>query len=311
MSLRLMIFTLSLAALCNLAGLSAVSTARDLIVDNVAGSDSQNDRGQIAGPITSGPYRTINRALLAALPGDRIILTKTGEPYRECVSLVGWKHSGSPARPFEIVGNGATLDGSVTPAANRWRYQGNDVWELMHSPAGYGLFAVDGRGLARQPVADGDLSQLSPLTWTRIGPRMYLKTAENLGPADYALTVTEQTTGLTLYDVQHVMIRDLVVRGYRLDGINIHDRCEEIGILDVSCRQNGRAGITVAGASQATIGATLADQNGQAQLRVEGRAIAYLGNVDFAAGMGVATLVEDAGRIEKLAAKGAGVTVGE
>ena len=279
---------------------AGIVDARDLVVDNVAGSDSQNDRGQVYGPITNGPYLTINRALRAAMPGDRIVLTNTGEPYRECVSLVGWKHSGMPGKPFEIVGNGATLDGSAAPADQRWQHVGQDTWELVPSPPGYGLLTMGGKPLEHQTLPEGNLNNLQPLSWTRQGPRIYFRSQPNYGPFQYPLEVSDQTTGLTLYDVHHVVIRDLVVRGYRIDGININDRCAEISVLGVTTRQNGRSGITLAGASDAKIGATLSEQNGESQLRVEGRAVAYLGNVDFVAGKAEETVREGAGRVEKL-----------
>lgn len=275
--------------------------ARDLIVDNLRGSDSQNDRGLIAGPATYGPYRSINRALAGAQTGDRIVLTNTGEPYRESISLNGLRHSGYPGAPFEIIGNGATLDGTVAPGMERWRPVGGDVWQLEPTPPGYGLLVHGGRPLRKiETTAGGDLDGLEPLSWTRVGPLIYFRPEANRGPFDYPLEVTEQTTGITLYDVRDVVIRDLVVRGYRLDGINAHDRVRDATILGVASRQNGRSGITVAGASHVTIGATLCEQNGVAQLRVEGRGVARLGEVDLAEQFAPALLTEDAGQVLEL-----------
>lgn len=284
---------------CLLIGSAA--NARDLVVDNLRGSDSQNDRGLVAGPPTFGPYRTINRALAGAQSGDRIVLTNTEQPYRECISLSGPRHSGSESAPFEIVGNGATLDGTVAPAMNRWRAVGGGVWELTDAPAGHGLLLSGGRPLPRVAVTDGgDVDRLQPLSWMRVGPRIYFRPEAMRGPFDYPLEVTDQTTGITLYDVHNVTIRDLVVRGYRIDGINAHDRALDIVLLSVTSRQNGRSGITVAGASRVTIGATLSEQNGESQLRVEGRGIASLGTVDFAEALAPAIVTEDAGRVIEL-----------
>ncbi|WP_164100930.1 hypothetical protein [Candidatus Laterigemmans baculatus] len=281
--------------------------ARDLIVDNLRGSDSQNDRGFVPGPATFGPYRTINRALAGARSGDRIVLTNTGEPYREMIALNGYRHSGSPGAPFEIVGNGATLDGTVAAGMERWRAVGGGVWQLEPTPPGYPLLSRGGRPLNRvEIIAGGDLQQLQPLSWARAGALIYFRGEPHRGPFDYPLEVTELTTGITLYDVHDVVIRDLVVRGYRLDGINAHDRVRETAIVGVASRHNGRSGITVAGASQVTIGATLCEQNGKAQLRVEGRGVARLGNVDLVAGTdpapfsAPALVTEDAGQALEL-----------
>lgn len=281
--------------------IASAVTARDLVVDNLHGSDAQNDRGLVAGPATYGPYRTINRALVGARSGDRIVLTDTGQPYRECISLSGARHSGSEDTPFEIVGNGATLDGTVAPAMSRWQAVGGGVWELIDAPPGHALLLSPGPGIRRVAPADGgNLDRLEPLSWMRVGPRLYFRPEAMRGPFDYPLEVTDQTTGITLYDVHNVVIRDLVVRGYRIDGINAHDRVRDVVLVNVVSRQNGRSGITVAGASRVTIGATLCEQNGQSQLRVEGRGIASLGVVDFAEESAPSIVTEDAGRVTEL-----------
>lgn len=273
------------------------SDARDLVVDNLRGSDIQNDRGFVADAASYGPYRSIGRALLAVRPGDRIVLTASPEPYRECISLVGPNHSGTPTRPFEIIGNGAVLDGATIPEADAWQHLGRGIWELNHTPPGMGLVIHQSKVLPKIDLsANRDLNRLEPLTWTRHGGAIQVRLDETQSPDRLPLEVTWQTTGITLYDVQHVVIRDLVVRGYRIDGINAHDRCEGITLVNVSSRHNGRSGITVAGASRVAIGATLSEQNGESQLRVEGRGIARLGNVDFPSGPGKDIALFDGGK---------------
>jgi hypothetical protein len=270
--------------------------AKDLVVDNVRGNDSQNDRGLVAGPASFGPYRSINRALAAAFPGDRIILVNTGKPYRECISLVGFDHSGSPSRPFEIVGNNATLDGSRSPSYDDWRPVRDDIWQLITTPPGHGILTLDGNALKNKPLDSGtSLSELEPLSWTRVGPRIYFCCERNRGPFDYSLEVSDQTTGITLYDVSNVVIRDLNVRGYRIDGINAHDRVSGAVLLNVRSFQNGRSGITVAGASEMSIRQTVAEQNGMSQLRVEGRGAARLIDTKLDESLGKAIVKVDAG----------------
>lgn len=279
----------------------ATSDARDLVVDNVRGNDSQNDRGLVAQEASYGPYRTISRALIAARPGDRIVLTDTGIPYRECISLVGPMHSGTPLLPFEIVGNGATLDGSVVPEMQQWEPLGDGLWGLRQNIAGFGLlFSNDGLlGAAAAPM-DGNLETLPSNSWTRVASRLVVRLPSDQSPWDREVGATLHPTGLTLYDVQNVIVKDLVVRGYRLDGINAHDRCSDIKLLNISARENGRSGITVAGASRVEIGATLSELNGASQLRVEGRGIAYLGNVDLAEESERGILTADAGRVIRI-----------
>lgn len=275
-----------------------LALARDLYVDNVRGSDSQNDRGLVSGKPTFGPYRSINRALISAMPGDRIVIKNTGKPYRECISLVGTKHSGTAAAPFEIIGNGATLDGSITTTMADWENLRGDIWELRHTPPGYGILTSSGELVDYKPMAPGtSLTQLEPRSWTRIGPKMFFRGDRQFGPFDLSLEVSQQTTGITLYDVQYVVISDLVVRGYRIDGINAHDRVDQVRLVNVTSKHNGRSGVTIAGASNVGISGSTLQLNGLAQLRAEGRAIAYVDNVQLSDTLGKETITEDKGQI--------------
>jgi hypothetical protein len=277
---------------------TATIQAADLVVDNVAGNDSQNDRRLVAGPPSYGPYRTINRALLAAGPGDRIVLTNTGEPYRECISICGRQHSGTLESPLEIVGNGAVLDGSMQTTRDDWAPIGHDVWQMVHTPPGFGLLTRDGQLLPYQPIATGQsLTDLAALSWTRVGPSIFFRGRGPIGPVEYAIAATDQTTGITLYDVRNVKISNLTVRGYRIDGINAFDRVDDVRLVNVTCIENGRAGVTVAGASRIGITGSQLRSNGQAQIRVEGQAAAYVQQLTIEAGIGVETLTESNGQI--------------
>src|SRR5690242_11981223 len=101
------------------AGSATVATARDLFVDNLGGDDRANGR-EPNSSTEAGPVKTIARALALAEPGDRIHLAKNATPYRESISLAGGDHSGFVVSPFTIVGNGATLDGSLPVPARDW-----------------------------------------------------------------------------------------------------------------------------------------------------------------------------------------------
>ena len=53
-----------------------------------------------------------------ATSGDRIVLVKNEEPYHECISLVGNKHSGTVLSPFIIEGNNNRLTDSTAFCRN-------------------------------------------------------------------------------------------------------------------------------------------------------------------------------------------------
>ncbi|QDV68741.1 hypothetical protein Poly24_24540 [Rosistilla carotiformis] len=273
--------------------------ARDLVIDNVSGSDYQNDRGLVAGPATFGPYRTIMRALLVAQPGDSIVLTKTDIPYRECISLNGTRHSGTPMFPFRIVGNGAVLDGSTSPRRDGWEIVSGDLYRYIPPRPGYGQMMLAGRAMSRFISSDGDLSAMAAGQWAHWNGRMFYRPPAGKSPLDEPLEITTEAVGITLYDVEHVIISDLTVRGYRLDGINAHDKANHVQLIGIAARHNGRSGISVGGSSSVTIGATLCELNSVAQLRTEGQSHTYLANVDLAEGVGT-PLANEGGRVLRL-----------
>src|SRR5687768_4967226 len=100
----------NLLAIVLVLTVTAACSARDWYVDNVAGDDRKNGSQPNSSSQIDGPVQTIAKALRHASRIDRIILANTGEPYRESISLVG-RHSGIEKAPFEIIGNGAVLDG--------------------------------------------------------------------------------------------------------------------------------------------------------------------------------------------------------
>jgi hypothetical protein len=76
--------------------------------------------------------------------------------------------------------------------------------------------------------------------------------------------------GITLYEVRHVVIRDLIVQGFQLDGINAHDGVFGASFIGVTCRGNARSGISVGGASRVRVEGCVVGNNGAAQVRTEG-----------------------------------------
>ncbi|MEX0824967.1 MAG: right-handed parallel beta-helix repeat-containing protein [Pirellulaceae bacterium] len=288
--------------LTTVAGLTAQGRrpcdAADLVVDNVSGSDSQNDRGLVPGPPTFGPYRTIGRALAAAQPGDRIVLTPTDEPYRECVSLTGTRHSGGPVAPFQIIGNGAVLDGSEFARPTAWELVGEGIYQYQQTPPGFGLMLLEGDRLQRVSKQDTEQAsfRLKPMQWTRLGGRFLFRPEPNRSATEYDIEMTMQTTGISLYDVQNVEIRDLTVRGYRIDGINAHDRATGVRLINVTCLENGRSGVSVGGACHVRLESSRLYGNGVAQVRTEGRSELTVSDVEVDS-TSAPELIRDGGRV--------------
>ena len=107
------------------------AAGRDIFVDNVGGDDKNFGlHAQNQGDAPS-PVRTIAKALRLARAGDRIVLAKSEQPYRECVALVGTRHSGAARlMPFILEGNGATLDGSAPIPAEGWTHYRDNIFRF-------------------------------------------------------------------------------------------------------------------------------------------------------------------------------------
>jgi hypothetical protein len=245
--------------------------ARTIHVSNVAGDDrSRGERtdNSVAG---AGPMRTIARALRAAGPGDRIELAATDRPYHEAVSFVGAIHSASEQSPTILKGNGAILDGSGPVPSSAWEHFRGDVFRFHPRRLAYQQLFLDGQPLLRVPVSSADvrIPDLQPLEWCLSGGHIYFRPEAGRTPRTYALNHSVLPIGITLYKVRGVVIVDLTVQGFHVDGIQAHD-AREVTIAGVTCRGNGRSGIAVAGASRATITGSLLGNNGVSQLRVEG-----------------------------------------
>ena len=212
--------------------------------------------------------RTIAKALRLAGAGDVIVLAKTNAPYRESISLVGSRHSGTAKEPFMIRGNGAILDGSAPVPAKAWESYKGAIFRFRPPQTGYQQLFLDGRPAVQVAVgrsAEGP-PELKPRQWCLFGAYIYFCVEPTKLPADYRLTYTRQQTGITLYHVDYATIADLTVQGFQIDGINLFNTARHVSLMDVRCRDNGRSGVAVGGASSVAIEGSRLGGNGQAQL---------------------------------------------
>jgi hypothetical protein len=247
------------------------AAAIDIFVDNLGGSDAADGRAAAGSSSQSGPLRTIARALSLARGGDRIVLAKTEEPYREEVTLSGPRHSGDFRDPLTIVGSGATLDGTRPIPLPAWEHFEKDIFRFRPRHLGFQMLYRDGRPLPQIHVPPGavKLPGLKELQWCLLDGRVYLRMEKLKQPLEYKLSHSVLQTGITLYGVRGVLIEDLVVQGFRYDGISAADRATGVVLSGVTLRGNGRSGLNVSGASKVRLASALAGDNGRMQLRVE------------------------------------------
>ena len=244
------------------------SFARDIFVSNTAGDDRFTGRISHSMPDLGGPVRTISKALRLAHRGDRIVVQNTGEAYRESLSLVGGRHSGNSHTPFIIQGNGAVLDGSAPVPPNAWEHYRGPVFRFRPARLEHQQLFLNDRPVpqvAANRLADHP-PELEPLQWCLSGGHIYFCIEPMKMPEDYPLTCAKKPVGITLFHVDRVAIVDLTIQGFQLDGVNAHNSARRVSLTGLTCRGNGRAGISVGGASQVNVVACLVGNNGRAQL---------------------------------------------
>ncbi|QDU76617.1 hypothetical protein Pan97_36690 [Bremerella volcania] len=249
------------------------STARgaEIYVDNVRGDDRNRGNAAEFSEGENGPIASITKALRIARKGDQIILSNTGVPYQESITLQGGNNSGWEFAPLIIEGNGAILDGRAPVPVDGWKHVQGDVHCFAPTYKSYQQLYLDDRPAKRVTIEDmSQLDKLQPLEWCLTDGMIFFRTEKDRGPGSYRLTFTARRTGITLYEVRNVKILDLTVQGFQLDGINVHSNCYDIELGGITSRGNGRSGVSVGGASRATLNKSLLGDNGAAQLRGEG-----------------------------------------
>lgn len=269
-----------LALLCAVPWACAQLTFADTVyVDNVGGDDL-HDGSQPTNLGGNGPVRTLRKALRICHAGDRVLLANSGQPYRESISLSAANHCGTVLSAFVIDGQGAVLEGAEPVPAGAWEFDQGTVFRFRPPRSTYQQLFLDGQPAAQQKLAAGEarLPQLEPLEWYRRGANLYFRVEPDKLPRDYDLAYSARQTGITVYHVHDVLITNLIVQGFRLDGININDGVAGCEVSGVISRGNGRSGITVAGSSKARITKCVVGDNGEEQLLAEGVSSAVVEN---------------------------------
>jgi hypothetical protein len=249
-----------------------VAAARDIFVNNIDGddrSDGQQSRGVVG---ISGPVHTITKALRLAVAGDRIVVANTPLAYRETLSLSGEKHSGSLISAFVIEGNGATLDGSAPVRSQAWTHHDGDVFCFRPERLAYQQLFLADRPAVRHPTTPRDvtLPALEPLEWCLSAGRIYFRVQTGQLPDAYQPAYCQLQTGITLYHVHDVVIRNFTIQGFQSDGVAASDGVRSARLDALACRANGRSGIAVSGASRVELNGCVLADNGEGQLRCEG-----------------------------------------
>jgi hypothetical protein len=241
--------------------------AKTVYVNNTMGDDRFTGEREDFDVVEAGPVRTIKRATELARLGDTISLADTGVPYQECVSLTNKNASGINAEyPFILEGNGASLDGRVTVEHEKWEhfkeiyknvkdnppeYQG-DIFRLhvakyYPNAVCYCMLFVDAMPIQNKSAEpmESPVGQLNELDAALFEGYLYFRPEKGKTPEDYKLEITALRTGITLNHVDHVVIRNLIVQGFQLDGVSLANSATNVVIEQCTIRGNARAGMAV------------------------------------------------------------------
>lgn len=275
-------FIVGVSLACGLP-LPQAAFAKDIFVSNVAGDDLQDGTAPRSIGGVGGPTQTIAKALRIAGPGDRIILENAGRPYRESLSMQAGQHSGVPDQPFVLHGNGAILDGSAPVRA--WEHFQGDVYRFAPERLAHQQLYLAGLPAVRRPISSNHwkLPDLLPREWLLYGGHIYFRTEEGKLPESYEPSYAVHPVGITMYKVRGAVISDLIVQGFQLDGITVHDGVGPCTIERVNCRGNGRSGICTQGGSRLEIVDSVVGDNGEAQLFLDGLARTTVRNCELIA----------------------------
>jgi hypothetical protein len=276
--------------------LAVPAVAFDYFVDNQAGDDRRNGRAPTSEGADAGPVRSITKALRLAGVADRIIIINTGEPYRESITIQGPRNSGTPDYPLRIIGNGSVLDGRVSLVGAAWEHVRDDIFAVQPERMSPQLLFLNGAPAVERKAAGNLLPALGPLEWCALKGTIYFRVEPDHLPEFHSPECCGDTSGITLYNVHDVVISDLVVEGFHIDGVNAHDNVRSVDLVGVTSRHNGRSGFSIGGSSRLRLDGCAASGNGEAQVRTEGYSTTQLIGGAFDAASAPA-LVKDGGRV--------------
>lgn len=226
-----------------------------IFVDNRLGNDRYNGLAAAPEGYRNGPVQSLAAAAHRVRPGDSIVIANHGRTYYGSLSLVGARHSGAGNRPFVIYGNGVTLSGAKPIATGSWQHVRDDIWRITPVRKTFYQLVLDGTAVAAA-ACDATATTLPAIPsgeWCVWQHALYYHAPVAVDPNTLNLSLADEDVGITLLDVENVVIRDIKLQHYRLDGINAHDRCRDVLLDNVTLEANGRAGLAVGGTSQVVV----------------------------------------------------------
>ncbi len=224
--------------------------AQVIYVDSLQGDDIAEGTSPTPVDLKNGPVRTIRRGLQLLTKGGTLNLANNGTPYYESLEL-NRGMGGFLLHPTLIKGNGSELNGSFPVHPLGWRKAGDHIWKFTPVRKGNYLLILDNKALPETPVPPGGFRfpDLPEGHWAAWRGSIYFRPGKLEVPSELNLWFAVRSVGVTLYEVKNVVVNNLKVRHFRIDGINAHDRATNIRLENVTAEENGRAGVVASGSS--------------------------------------------------------------
>lgn len=204
-------------------------------VDNGSGNDEHDGRS------ARTALASIAKAVAKAGTGDTIVLADTGVPYREPIRLR--RLGGTPAAPFVIEGNGATITGLRPLPTKQWTKRDDGMWfhPVARKPYGFPFLVHRRRRVPKARSADA--VEPGQHFWAKEGIVFRPEKGKTLEA--YALEATLGVSGFEVAGSSYITCRNLVSEFHSNDGFNVHGDCRGIVCESVEGRHNGDDGFSI------------------------------------------------------------------
>jgi hypothetical protein len=238
-------YQIVLAAMVGAAALAASARSATFYVNNLVGHDRYDGRAYSAQGSGVGPVKSVQTAIRRAQSGDVVVLLPTGAPYTEPIVVPARSGLGAPGHPLTIEGNGVELVGFRPIDPYHWDYASQGVYRLRRpfQPTGV-LFSLSGALRRKSCELWGPMPSLERGEYAFWAGRYYVRPARPFGIADYALAESFAPAGVVVDRTSHVVIRNLRIRGFRDDAVQVKGPAEGVRIERCLLAENGRAGFS-------------------------------------------------------------------
>jgi len=222
------------AVLCLLLS-CGLAPADTWYVNNQAGDDANDGRS------AKTAFATIAKATASANTSDSIVLANTGVAYREPILMR--RLGGTPAKPFVIEGNGATITGLKPLKPTDWKPAAAGTLFLPIEKKPYGPPFLVSRGQRLTAAKSAAAVQPGQFFWDKGG--VHFRPEAGKSVESYQLEATLVTSGLTVQSSSYIICRNLVSEYHSNDGFNVHGDCRGITCENIVGRHNGDDGFSI------------------------------------------------------------------